>query len=92
MSWLARIFARPAPYGDPAQVAEVEAAIDAERAAFRADGGDVELAGVRDDGWVEVRLVGACTSCSAQAQSVEAGLAPRLRARLPWIRGVRQTR
>jgi Fe-S cluster biogenesis protein NfuA len=92
LSWLARIFARapsePA-YGDAAEVAAVEAALAEERGAFRSDGGDVELVGVRD-GWVEVRLSGACTGCSAQAESVEAGLAPRLRARLPWVRGVRR--
>lgn len=90
LSWLARIFARPEPYGDPSEVAAVEAALDLERGAFLADGGDVELAGVRD-GWVEVRLSGACRSCSAQTESVEAVLAPRLRARLPWVRGVRRS-
>ena len=52
-AWLARLFggaAEPArvPHGAPAELAQVEPWISAQRAYFRADGGDVELAGVRD--------------------------------------------
>ncbi|MBK7877531.1 MAG: NifU family protein [Planctomycetes bacterium] len=63
--------------------------MSAQRAYFRADGGDVELAGVRD-GWVEVRLRGSCVGCAGQEQSLELLLAAKLRAALPWVRGVRR--
>lgn len=76
------------PFGDAEKVRAVVRILDRERAAFRADGGDVRLVGVRDD-WVEVRLEGACAGCSAQTQSLEGLLAPRLVAELPWVRGVR---
>ncbi|MFO1009893.1 MAG: NifU family protein [Planctomycetota bacterium] len=91
--WLARVLGkpetpRPPPYGDAAELAAVEAVIATQRAYFRADGGDVELAGIRE-GWVEVRLFGGCSHCPSQDQSLAHLLAPRLRAALPWVKGVR---
>ena len=42
---------------------QVQAALDKIRPALQADGGDVELVEVADDGVVKVRLVGACAGC-----------------------------
>ena len=42
------------------QVVEI---LDKVRPALQADGGDVELVEVTDDGIVKVRLVGACVGC-----------------------------
>ena len=41
-------------------VEEVKAVLENIRPALQADGGDVELVEVGDDGVVKVRLVGAC--------------------------------
>ncbi|HET6497894.1 MAG TPA: NifU family protein [Coriobacteriia bacterium] len=41
----------------------VEQALERIRPALQADGGDVELVEVTDDGVVQVRLVGACRGC-----------------------------
>ena len=39
---------------------EVEKALEGIRPALQADGGDIELVNVGEDGIVEVRLTGAC--------------------------------
>jgi len=41
----------------------VEQSLERIRPALQADGGDVELVEVTDDGVVKVRLVGACRGC-----------------------------
>jgi Fe-S cluster biogenesis protein NfuA len=41
----------------------VEKALERIRPALQADGGDVELVEVTEDGVVKVRLVGACRGC-----------------------------
>ncbi len=41
----------------------VRAALDRIRPALQADGGDVELVEITEDGVVRVRLVGACRGC-----------------------------
>ena len=74
--------------GDPLRAAEVEAVLASLRPYLRSDGGDVELLAV-DDGWVTVRLRGACTTCHAVDTTVQGALEPRLRERLPWFRGLR---
>jgi Fe-S cluster biogenesis protein NfuA len=95
MSWLDRILGGqraerdPAPRGDPARIEAVAAVIDEVRPMFAADGGAVRLVAVDDDGWVVVELRGACESCSSSDLSIQGALEPRLRERLPWVRGVR---
>lgn len=89
--WLARLpLAReaPVPRGDPTRVAEVEAVLAELAALFRADGGDVWLVSI-EEGVVIVRLVGACASCAASAETLSGALEPRLRARLAWFRELR---
>lgn len=78
-----------APRGDPARVREVQALLDELRPALAIDGGDVLLLEVYADG-LRLRLTGACTSCSAQAETLRHALVPRLRERLPWIERVEQ--
>lgn len=42
---------------------KVEAALGRIRPGLQADGGDIELVNITDDGIVEVRLQGACAGC-----------------------------
>jgi NifU-like protein len=75
--------------GDPARVREVQALLDELRPALQIDGGDVQLLEVFEDG-VRLRLVGACTSCGSQAETLRHALVPRLTERLAWIERVEQ--
>jgi Fe-S cluster biogenesis protein NfuA len=76
------------PRGDPDQIAEVQRVLDELAPAVASDGGAIHLVSV-EDGWVEVRLVGACAHCPASDTTVFLALEPKLRAAAPWVRGVR---
>lgn len=78
----------PAARGDPERVREVREVLDEMRPMFEADGGSVALVSV-EDGWVEVRLSGACGSCHASDTTLFAAIEPKLRERCPWVLGVR---
>lgn len=80
--------AAPAATGDPDRVREVQSVLDELRPMFQADAGDVELVSVVD-GFVEVRLAGACKTCHASDLTLFAALEPRLRERCSWVRGLR---
>lgn len=41
---------------------------------LHADGGDMELVEITDDGIVKVRLLGACSDCSMSMMTIKAGL------------------
>ena len=49
-------------------------AIDAIRPALQADGGDIRLVGIDDDGKVSVQLVGACGTCPVSTMTLKAGV------------------
>jgi Fe-S cluster biogenesis protein NfuA len=66
----------------------VEAALDAIRPALMADGGNVDLVKVNDNGVVEVRLVGACAGCPASTMTLKAGIEVTLRERVPEVKSV----
>jgi Fe-S cluster biogenesis protein NfuA len=68
--------------------AQVEAVLDRLRPALVADGGNVELVAVDDDGTVRLALGGACTTCPAQLATVRLALEPALRAALPALTAV----
>jgi Fe-S cluster biogenesis protein NfuA len=70
------------------RVAEVESVLLELRPAFVADGGDIALTGVADDGRVTVRLVGACNTCYSSSLTLRGALEPRLRERLSWFSGL----
>lgn len=74
--------------GDPRRVAEVQEVLDEMRPMFQADAGDVELVSI-EDGWIVVRLHGACRGCHASDTTLHGALEPSLRARLNWVVGVR---
>jgi Fe-S cluster biogenesis protein NfuA len=53
---------------------DVKKILDQIRPALQADGGDVELVEVTDDGVVKVKLVGACGHCPMSTLTLKNGL------------------
>jgi Fe-S cluster biogenesis protein NfuA len=64
----------------------VEAALKKVRPALQADGGDVELVEVNDDGVVSVRLTGACGSCPMSTMTLKMGVERAIRQEVPEIK------
>jgi Fe-S cluster biogenesis protein NfuA len=63
-------------------------AIDAIRPALQMDGGDIELIGVNEDGVVQVKLSGACDSCSISWLTLKGGVERILKDRVPGVTAV----
>lgn len=55
------------------------------RPAIQADGGDVELVDVLDDGTVHIRFHGACNGCPSSTMTLHDGLQRNLRERVPQV-------
>jgi len=53
-----------------------------------ADGGDVELVDVSDDGVVKVRLTGACHGCPMGTQTLKMGIERILKQKIPQVKEV----
>ena len=69
---------------------EVEDALESVRPMLQADGGDVELVDVTDDGVVKVRLAGACHGCPMSAATLSEGVEKTLKQRVPGVKNVVQ--
>ncbi|MCS7120526.1 MAG: NifU family protein [Nitrososphaerota archaeon] len=67
---------------------EVEKAISEIQYRLRADGGDIELIDVDDDGTVKVRLKGACVGCPMSQLTIQYGVERYLKARVPEVKRV----
>lgn len=52
----------------------VQEAIDAIRPALQADGGDIRLVDIDEEGRVAVELVGACGTCPISTMTLKAGV------------------
>lgn len=63
-------------------------ALETIRPYLKADGGDVELVNVSDEGIVEVRLIGACVGCPMSQMTLRAGIERALIREVPGIRRV----
>jgi len=68
--------------------AEVEKAIREIQPSLRADGGDIELVDVTEDGIVKVRLKGACLGCPFSQITLKLGVERYLKIRVPQIKRV----
>ncbi len=66
----------------------VEKALEAIRPALQADGGDVELVDVSDDGIVSVRLQGHCAGCPMAQQTLKMGIEARLKEEVEGVKEV----
>ena len=60
------------------------------RPSLQADGGDIELVSVSDDGIVRVRLTGACGSCPMSVMTLKQGVETYLKKMVPEVTSVVQ--
>lgn len=68
--------------------AEVEKVIKEIQPSLRADGGDIELVDVNDDGTVKVRLKGACLGCPFSQITLQLGVERYLKMKVPQVKKV----
>jgi Fe-S cluster biogenesis protein NfuA len=66
----------------------VEAALNKIRPMLQADGGDVELVEVGEDGLVKVRLQGACAGCPMSQMTIKNGVEKILKEQVPEVSSV----
>lgn len=55
---------------------------------LHADGGDMELVEITDDGIAKVRLLGACSDCSMSMMTIKAGLEEAVKKIAPEIKAI----
>ncbi|MCF8001341.1 MAG: NifU family protein [Halanaerobiales bacterium] len=67
---------------------EVKDVLDQIRPGLQADGGDVELVEITDEGIVKVRLVGACHGCPMSTLTLKNGIERTLKKKLPEVKEV----
>lgn len=67
---------------------EVKKVLELVRPALQADGGDVELIEVTDDGIVKVKLVGACGHCPMSTMTLKMGIERTLKEKVPGVKEV----
>ena len=68
----------------------VQEVLELVRPALQADGGDVELVDVSEDGVVSVRLTGACGSCPMSTMTLKMGIERTLVENIPEVKEVVQ--
>ena len=66
----------------------VEAALERVRPGLMADGGNVELVDVTDDGIVKVKLVGACGGCPMSQMTLKMFIEKVVKENVPEIKSV----
>lgn len=69
----------------PSLKERVEDAINLIRPAIQADGGDVELVGVAEDGVVRIRFHGACCGCPSANMTLYGGIRRVLMEKVPEV-------
>jgi Fe-S cluster biogenesis protein NfuA len=67
---------------------KVAAVIEQIRPALQADGGDVELVEVTEDGVVRLRLKGACAGCPMATMTLKMGIERKLKQEIPEVKEV----
>lgn len=66
----------------------VQAALDKVRPALKADGGDVQLIEVTDDGVVKLKLTGACGCCPMSQMTLKMGIEKAIKQEVPEVKEV----
>lgn len=64
---------------------KVRSAIERIRPNLQADGGDVELVDVTDEGIVKVKLLGACHGCPMSQMTLKMGIQKYLQKEVPGV-------
>jgi Fe-S cluster biogenesis protein NfuA len=67
----------------------IQAAIEKIRPMLQADGGDVQLVDVSDDGVVQVRLKGACSGCPMSQMTLKNGIERIIKQEVPEVKTVK---
>jgi Fe-S cluster biogenesis protein NfuA len=69
---------------------KVEKVLGEIRPSLEADGGNVELVEVTDEGIVRVKLTGACGTCPMSTLTLKMAIEKTLKDRIPEVRSVEQ--
>jgi Fe-S cluster biogenesis protein NfuA len=69
---------------------QVLKALEKIRPALQADGGDVVLIGIEEDGTVKVQLTGACGGCPMSTITLKQGIERLLKSEVPGVKEVVQ--
>jgi len=69
---------------------QVTAVLEKIRPMVQSDGGDLELVGIRSDGTVLIKLLGACIGCPSSTMTLQMGIERNLVEKVPGITGVEQ--
>ncbi len=67
---------------------KVEASLDTMRPYLKDDGGNVEVVALTDDMIVQVKLLGACSTCPQSFMTMKAGIEEAVRRSVPEVKGV----
>jgi Fe-S cluster biogenesis protein NfuA len=67
---------------------KVRKALENVRPSLKADGGDVELVDVSEDGIVKVKLLGACCGCPMSQMTLKKGIEEYLKKEIPEVKEV----
>ena len=67
---------------------KVQSVIDEIKPMLQADGGDIELVEITEDGTVKVRLKGACAGCPGARMTLQMGVERKLREVVPEVKEV----
>ncbi|GHT56334.1 NifU family protein [Endomicrobiia bacterium] len=70
---------------------KVEKTLESVRPHLQADGGNVELIDVTEDGIVKVKLTGACGSCPMSAMTLQYGVTNAIKQAIPEVKEVQQS-
>ncbi|MDD2524522.1 MAG: NifU family protein [Endomicrobiia bacterium] len=68
--------------------AKVEEVLNKVRPSLQADGGNVELVDVTEDGIVKVKLTGACGSCPMSTMTLQYGVKKAIMEAIPEVKDV----
>lgn len=69
---------------------QVTAVLEKIRPMIQSDGGDLELIGIRSDGTVLIKLLGACVGCPSSTMTLQMGIERNLIEKVPGVIGVEQ--
>ncbi len=67
---------------------KIKEALESIRPSLQADGGDLELREITEDGVVKVRLTGACAGCPMSQMTLKSGVERMLKKQVPDVKSV----